>query len=283
MQFLKKHYEKILLSIVLLGLALAAAALPWQVSRERDRLEEIRRNLTVKVKAKPFKPLDDWLTTNKVALARLESPLNLELSGPHNLFNPVQWKKMPDGRLLPIRTGSELGPGALKIAQIRELTLTVSFDGLAQNNNPADPPKYTVTIQNDKEKTPKKDVRVVSMSTPRLSVFELVSVQGPATDPTALVLKLKEDHEPITVSRDKPYQRVEDYAADLIYPPAKQQLPLLNKRKGDEIKLEGDPERYKIVAITRNEVVLSADSNKRRTVIKYNGSNATASTNSLSK
>src|ERR1041385_6561905 len=128
MQFLKKHYEKVLLSIVLLGLAAAAAALPWQVSHERDRLEEIRRNLTVKVKPKPFKPLDDWITTNKTTLARLESPLNLELSGPHNLFNPVPWKKMNDNRLVPIRTGSELGPGALKIAQIKELKLTVSFE-----------------------------------------------------------------------------------------------------------------------------------------------------------
>src|SRR5512141_1987982 len=122
MQFIKKHYEKVLLSIVLLGLAAAAAALPWQVSRERDRLEEIRGNLTVKVKAKPFKPLDEWLTTNKATLARLESPLNLELSGPHNLLNPVPWKKMPDGRMVPIRTGAELGAGAVKIEQIRPLT-----------------------------------------------------------------------------------------------------------------------------------------------------------------
>src|ERR1051325_8757715 len=126
MDFVKKHYEKVLLSIVLLGLAGAAAALPWQVSHERDRLEEIRRNLTVKVKAKPFRPLDDWLSTNKTALARLETPLNLALSGSHNLFNPVQWKKMPDGRLIVMRTGSELGPGALKIDQIRELSLTVT-------------------------------------------------------------------------------------------------------------------------------------------------------------
>src|SRR5207237_1938182 len=102
MQFVKKHYEKVLLSIVLLGLAGAAAALPWQVSHERDRLEEIQGNLTVKVKAKPFKPLDAWLTTNKTVLARLESPLNLEFSGQHNLFNPVPWKKMPDVRIFPV-------------------------------------------------------------------------------------------------------------------------------------------------------------------------------------
>jgi hypothetical protein len=77
MQFLTKHYEKILLSVVLLGLAAAAAALPWKVSNERDRLEEISRNLTIKVKAKPFKPLDEWVTTNRMIVARLEAPLNL--------------------------------------------------------------------------------------------------------------------------------------------------------------------------------------------------------------
>jgi hypothetical protein len=276
MQFIKKHYEKVLLSIVLLGLAAAAAWLPWQVSHERDRLEEIRRNLTVKVKAKPFKGLDDWLSTNKTTLARVESPLNLELSGPHNLFNPVQWKKMPDGALVPIRTGSELGPRALKIAQIRELTMKVIFDGVESGGGSNDPPKYKVTIKNQaKDKTERGDQRTVSMNAPRLNLFELVNVQGPTNDPVALVLKLKDGFEPITVTKDKAYEHVVGYTADLVYPPGKQ--PLNNKRTGDEIKLEGDPERYKIVAITQNEVVLSADSNKRRTVIKYNG-NVTAST-----
>src|SRR5512141_591788 len=99
MDFVKKHYEKVLLSIVLLGLAVAAAALPWQVSHVRERLNEIERNLTVKVKAKPFKPLDEWLNTNKTLVARLEKPLDVELAGVHNLFNPVVWKKLPDGRL----------------------------------------------------------------------------------------------------------------------------------------------------------------------------------------
>jgi hypothetical protein len=257
-------------------LAAAAAALPWQVSHERDRLEEIRGNLTVKVKAKPFKPLDDWLSTNKTVLARLEAPLNLDLSGPHNLFNPVQWKKMPDGRLVPLRTGSELGPGALKIAQIKELTLTVSFDGVTLSSTPGEPPKYQVTVKRESDNNPRPDTRSVSMATPHLSLFDLLNVQGPTNEPTALMIKLKDDVEPIIVLKDKPFQRVIGYAADLVYPPAKQ--PLNNKRKGDEIKLDGDTERYKIVAITRNEVVLSADSNKRRTVIKYNASNATAST-----
>jgi hypothetical protein len=276
MQFLKKHYEKILLSIVLVGLALAAAALPWRVSNERERLDDILSKLTVKVKPKPFKPLDDWVSTNRTALARLEAPLNLDLSGPHNLFNPVLWKKMPDGRVIPVRYGSEYGPSALKIAAIKELNLTVSFDGLAENASTNEPPRFNVTIKNEKDKNPRADKRTVSLSTPHLNVFELIGVQGPTNDPTALVIKLNKESYPITVQRGQLFTQTVDYAADLVYPPSKQNFN--NKRKGDEIKLEGDVERYKIVAINRNEVVLSAISNKRRTVIKSNA-NVTASTN----
>lgn len=277
MQFIKKHYEKVLLSIVLLGLAVAAAWLPWQVSTERDRLAEILRNSTVRVKAKPFKPLDDWLATNKLVMAKMEHFEDLDFSGPHNLFNPVQWKKMTDGRLVPYRTGSEWGAGALKILQIRPLSLTVSFEKTTPGLSPGDAPKYEVSILNEKERNPRPDQRSVSLAIPHLSAFELLGVQGPTNDPTGLVLKLKDDFEPITVLKAKPYTRIADYAVDLEYPPAKQTQRFLNKRKGDEIRLEGDSERYKIVAITPSEVVLSADSNKRRTIIKYNASNATAS------
>ena len=272
MQFLKKHYEKVLLSIVLLGLAAAAAALPWQVSRERERLEEISRNLTVKVKAKPFKPLDDWLTTNKTVLARIQNPLNLDFSGAHNLFNPVPWKKMPDGRLVPIRTGSEIGPAAVKIERIRELALSVSFDAVIPPSNPGDPVKYTVKILRETENNARTNTRTISAATPRYDLFDLMSIVGNTNDPTSLVIKLKDQFEPVVVSKDKPFTQVIGYAADLTYPPAKQ--PFNNKRANDTVKLEDDPETYKIVAITRNEVVLSADSNKRRTVIKYNASDA---------
>lgn len=267
MQFLKKHYEKVLLSIVLLGLAGAAAALPWQVSRERDRLEEIRRNLTVKVKQLPFKPLDDWLTTNKTVLARLDSPLNVDLSGAHNLFNPVAWKKLPSGGIVPVRTGAEVGPGAVKVTKIYELKLQISFEGVLPPSNPGEPPKYQVVIQKESDNNPRPNTRTTSLATPRNDMFELIRIQGATNEPTALVLKLKDYVEPVTVLKEKPFASVIGYAADLAYQPGKQTFA--HKRANDTIKLEDDPETYKIVAITRNEVVLSADSNKRRTVIKY--------------
>ncbi|MHC1768907.1 MAG: hypothetical protein AB9869_32265 [Verrucomicrobiia bacterium] len=277
MQFLKKHYEKVLLSIVLLGLAAAAAALPWQVSHERDRLEEIRRNLTVKVKPKPFQPLDDWLSTNRAVLARLETPLNIDLAGEHNLFNPVPWKKLPGGQLVPIRKGNELGPGAVRITKIHELKLEVSFTPVAPAADGTEPAKYVVVIRRETDRTPRPTQRTTSMATPRNDLFELLRVEGPTNQPTALVIKLRDQVEPISVMQDKPFTAVVGYAADLEYPPGKQTFS--NRRKDDRIDLKDDPEQYKIVAITPNQVVLSADSNKRRTVIKYNASSsATAST-----
>ena len=42
MQFLKKNYEKILLGLVLLGLVVAAAYLPFRIDDEKQALHELR-------------------------------------------------------------------------------------------------------------------------------------------------------------------------------------------------------------------------------------------------
>ena len=43
MEFLKRHYEKVLLSLVLLGLATVAAMLPLKIRKEREELESKRK------------------------------------------------------------------------------------------------------------------------------------------------------------------------------------------------------------------------------------------------
>jgi hypothetical protein len=63
MEFLRKHYEKIILSVVLLGLAVAAALLPMMVSRERSALEELERDIR-QTPPKPLKASD--LSTNEL-------------------------------------------------------------------------------------------------------------------------------------------------------------------------------------------------------------------------
>ena len=126
MEFLKNHYEKVILSVVLLGLAVAAVLLLTWVGNEKRALEEIEQGIT-QVPPKPLK--DTVLSTNEAALQRIVKPAALRLSGEHNLFNPVQWKKMPDGRVIPLRTGREIGPGALVVSAIKPLYLRIEFEG----------------------------------------------------------------------------------------------------------------------------------------------------------
>ena len=45
MDFLKKHYEKVLLGVVLLGLAVAVAFLPFKIASEKQKLEDMRNRL----------------------------------------------------------------------------------------------------------------------------------------------------------------------------------------------------------------------------------------------
>src|SRR4030095_6461287 len=115
MQFLKKHYEKILLSVVLLGLAAASAALPWMVGQTQDQIENMVTSVK-KSKPKPWSPLD--LSTNQQINQRIEGPVKVKLAGEHNLFNPVKWVRTADGRIKKIVTGNEMGVGALRITKV---------------------------------------------------------------------------------------------------------------------------------------------------------------------
>src|SRR3954462_3893553 len=106
MEFLKKHYEKLILSLVLLGLAAVAATLPMKVKQEKER-EEQRKNDLINPVVKPFPPVD--LSTNMQVLEKVKSPIHFDIAGKHNLFNPVQWQERPDKSWIKIQTGNEVG------------------------------------------------------------------------------------------------------------------------------------------------------------------------------
>ncbi len=261
MQFLKKHYEKVILSVVLLGLAVAAAALPLEVNRVGEFLQ-VTKDSVVRTTAKPFKPVD--LTTNSEVVARFASPVRFRFSEPHNLFNPVQWLKKPDGGLIKVDVANKVGATALVVTNIEELKLSVSFEGMGGTT---EKPQYQFTVIRETEANPKKN----QLATPKIpnALFTLVELKGPPDAPTSFVLILKKEKQPILVAKDKPYQRTIGYQADLRYPPAGNQ-PFLRKRKGDQIVLKDDTERYKIVAIDQNKVVLSAESTQKRTTVAWN-------------
>jgi hypothetical protein len=261
MQFLKKHYEKVLLSIVLLGLAVAAAALPLEVSHVSQFLQDTRDSV-VRTKAKEFRPLN--LSTNEEILKRFETPVHLRFTEPHFIFNPVPWKKGADN--IPRKVDSTLrgGPAALTVVKIDELNLTVSFEGVAGT---PEKPQYLFVVVCETN----SPARITQKQTAALNVknalFNLIEAKPPGA-PTDFVLQLKDEKQPIVVSKDKPYTRVIGYAAEL-----RSGNQTLNKRYRvkDTVPIKDDPtETYKIVAMNQNEVVLSADSTQKRTTIRLN-------------
>ena len=266
MTFIKKHYEKVLLSIVLLGLAVAAAALPLQVARVRTFIDETVISLPRTTTPKPFKPLDEYLTTNEVVVKRFEGPVEFDFSAPHNLFNPVIWKKGRSGRLEKFATGTEIGPGALVVTNITELRLTVEFEKPEAVGSVGDNYRYHFTVTRDTDSNPKRP-QTATRGIPN-TLFLLTKVDGPPNQPTALHLQFKDEKQEIVVGKDKPFVRVIGYAADLKYP--RDTRPYLRKRVKDVLTLRDDPEKYKIVAITTNEVVLSAESTQKRTTLRLN-------------
>lgn len=259
MEFIKKNYEKVLLSIVLLGLAVAAALLPMKVGQAREFLDQTVSGV-VRTKPKEFQSLE--LSTNQAMLARFVKPAEIELSGVHNLFNPVPWKERGDGTRFPVRTGTDYGPGALVVTNIKELNLEISFEGVVGTPESR---RYKFSVIRETDSRARSVSRIAAIGD-KNDLFTLVSA-SPVENPEVLTLRLRDENESITVQKDQPYKRVMGYAADLVYPKEKQSFE--DVRAKQTIRLAQDPETYKIVVIDPKEVVLSASSGKRFTIRRH--------------
>lgn len=262
MDFLKKHYEKIILTLVLLGGAAAVIFMPVQLSGERGRIEE-QRQMWFGDRVNKFKPAE--LSTNEAVLARAQTNNEIELARQHNVFNPVKWLKHPNGALIKVQTGDEIGARAVSITRLEPLRLVVAFE---QVQTTSDPFRYVISVLSEVDKaTPDKRLLAKAQQA-RFgnNDLRLLDVQGPdPAKPVALLVLLNKETEPLRITEQKPYERVIGYSADLFYGP--ENSTRKNVRKGNSLKF-GD-ETYNIVAINEREVVLSASSNQKQTVIRF--------------
>lgn len=257
MQFLKAHYEKIILSVVLLGLAAAAALMPITVSKERQKQQDLLE-IFIPKKVKELQPLD--LTTNAMVLARLAQAQRLQLAGDHNLFNPVRWQTRPTDKGL-IKT-AEAGVAALAVSEITPLRLRVEFDQVVTTS---EEPKYMLQVLNEVQRSSRPTPRTAGVGD-KNNMFSIEKIIGdnPA-EPKGLQVLLAGDKQPVIIAKDQPYERVIGYAAALRHKVEDKTWKDLKVK--DEISFGG--ETYNIVAITENEVVLSAKSNKKQTVLEF--------------
>ncbi len=266
MDFLKKQYEKILLSAVLLALAVGAFLLTLHVESVKANIAEQGKVRSNRTKA-ALVPID--LSTNQEALQRLSKPIALNFAGSpssgHNLVNPLRWIKDRSGQIVLERPGVGRGPSGLSLTRTIPLPLLVSYEGTAGSG---DDLRYLFRIE--KQYARKADTRratVVSVTlnnkTPD-SLFSLREVRGSKEAPTEVVIEMLDGGERLTLSREKRFSRTMGYMADLRQDFDNKSFS--GKRLDETVPIGG--KNYKVVAIGKDEVVVSDPESQKRTVIR---------------
>ena len=263
MEFLKKHYEKVILSIVLLLLAVAAAYLPIRVAAVNKDIEtEVPR-----VNPKEFVPLD--ISTNIATLNRASRAADLSLAGTdHNLFNPVGWLKTKSGELVKDPYYGRKGPAALEVVNIDPLFFKVEY--LRQSEDDGEIKYYfAVTREADNEKKNRRTVTRAIRIREKNDIFILKEVIGNPSLPEAFVFDLLSDNREIKVESAEAYSEVAGYTVDLIYPPENDRK-FNAKRRGDKVTIAKNS--YEIVVVLENEVVLKDSKTTKQTTVRRSAS-----------
>jgi hypothetical protein len=259
MDFIKKHYEKILLSVVLLGLVGALVFMALIIPSEQQKVRDIGEGI-IGGRVVALTNLD-WTERSNV-IERLQSPYQLDFETTNRLFNPVDWERTVDGRL---RKSSGTGPQAAFFTSIKPLYTALTLDSIQANELGA---RYVVGVERQAAAAPylrAKQQRFVSLDDVKKDVFTLLRVIGPPENPDYLVLRLADSGQEIQVSKSKPYRRADGYTADIKYDPDNRNWT--GQRIGNHLKFAGDD--YTIVDINSNEVVLLAQSNQKKWTLRY--------------
>ena len=263
MEQLKQHYEKAILGLAMLALVYVAYGVLTDNSEEAiAEQREAREPGHLKVK-KEMPPME--MRGYHATLARLEKAETLNLSNPHNLFNPVQWRVTRQGTTLKVELGNEIGAGAIELIETRPLYLKIEYRG---TTGTAPNTRYRFAVTREAAETKKKRLRMTT--TAQLNdkdtrdMFTMIKIVGAPADPTAFELQLADNAGNVTVEKGKLFQRIDGYTANLKYGPDNKTYA--NKRVRDKLFFADDG--HNIVAIGKREVVLSTASTSKRTTIR---------------
>jgi len=265
MEFIKKQYEKLVLGVVLLAVAGLAISLVFSVSQVRSDLENALQQLAG-AKQKPLVPENLEANLTQTALKRVSQHAPIVLAAPdHYTFNPITWTRAASGRLEPSKPRPNTGASGLAYIAPHDLVLEIAFEQVAGT---PESPRYQFSVRRDYEKTVNgrrsmvESVAVGSENKDQL--FRLVEVQGPKESPTNFVCELMATRETFNLAKGKNFRRTQGYSADLRYEADRRDFP--QKRVGESITLSGAV--YKIVAIEKDELVVSAPNSVRTTVAR---------------
>lgn len=251
-----KHYEKAIVALALLGLVGAVFYLARLREEEEQKIKDFDQQVQKK-KGNPIPQVD--LAQLSGSVARAKNPPVLDFGRPHNLFNSVKWQKKPDGSWVKLDDPDKSGGAAIKIVSVTPLTNSITLDRATGSQ------LAMSALQEGSTNAALR--RKIAQSLPvggqhLTKMFTLREIVGTAEKPEAIVELA--DGRKVTVTLDKPFVEVVGYKAELTYPLEGKNFK--DVRVDSKINLSG--EDYIIVAITENEVVVSASSNNRRATIR---------------
>ncbi|HEY5042239.1 MAG TPA: hypothetical protein VIK53_09565 [Verrucomicrobiae bacterium] len=260
MEFIKKHYEKILLGLVLAGLVGALVTLPFYISADKQKMEDLISGVTNPQHVQPLTNLD--LSAGKSVLARLRAPYSLDFETRNKLFNPMRWEKSMDGTMIP--AAGHTGPQVVVVTAIAPLDLVITLDSVVTN---ALGSRYVIGVAKQADPNPSNRIKRQHYVSPgdKNETFTLVAVKGPPENPDALMLKLADTGEEVPVSRDKPFRRTDAYVADFSYAPEKKVFR--GRRNGDRVPFNGTD--YIVDEVNSNELILMDPSNQKKTSLPF--------------
>ena len=254
MEFLKNHYEKLILGVIIIGLVVAAVLV--SMGGESDDMG----GTDAPVYEAKAKPLD--LTTNLAALSRFTESESLDFEDGHYMFNPGVWQRKPDGSFV---TGAQLGPKGLKIKKIDPLKFSVTFADVSSGATPRCSMRITRVNPPGEKGLPTGMTSTLMAVGEENDFFKFLEAR-PADAPTEVVLEMKKDGEEVTLPKGKTYERIEGYIAELRYDAENKDFR--NIREKSSLVLSG--ETNNVVAVTAEDVVLLNPATTLKTTLKYN-------------
>ena len=252
LDFLKRHYEKIVLSVVIAALAAAAYMGPKLLELEQQKLPKIPDEPG---KAAGIQPVN--LGPLEGLMQAMTNPPALTLNGDHHVFNPVVWKMNPDGTLTKfLKTGAD----ALIVTKIYFQYERIGLDH-------ASPPGFHFYYQ--VQSGPRKAEFLTVGQKSKSGLFILRGIKGAPDNPSQLQLELPATGERVFITKEQPYEQVDGHTADLKYPP-EANLQLQKKKPGDTFNLDNVP--YQVVSIADDSVTVQYQITTKQTTVPWTNS-----------
>lgn len=264
MDFLKNHYEKVILGVVLLGVVIFAALLPGKIAATQADLEA-KLKVPEAGPPKPARPVD--LRQFESALRVNASPVPLVLSGEHNTLNPVRWRRIIPGQPPEPALGDNIEVKQyFNITAIRPLTNAVWFDSVSGTGTSM---RYQFMTLNEASAQPAGRRATRRSVNPAVGqkiqgVLTITEIRGPVGDPNEIVVEMADDKQIVVLGRGgraQGFAKVVGHEADAFFQPTSKVFKGL--RIGYPVLL--GTEYWKVIAIVESSVTIENRIQKRET------------------